>query len=74
MVHELKILFSGFEEFNREPNDDYFGSIEKDPVTSIQVEALEQLKPSSPNPRYEQAPTSPVTFADVNLRGNLIKV
>ncbi|CAF4930479.1 unnamed protein product [Pieris macdunnoughi] len=58
----------GYEVDYREPGEEYFGNIEDDPVTSIQVEALEQLKPSSPNPRYEQAPTSPVTLANVNLR------
>ncbi|XP_047522016.1 synaptotagmin-15-like isoform X3 [Pieris napi] len=58
----------GYEVDYREPGEEYFGNIEDDPVTSIQVEALEQLKPSSPNPRYEQTPTSPVTLANVNLR------
>ncbi|XP_038222427.1 synaptotagmin-15-like isoform X3 [Zerene cesonia] len=59
-------------DYNSDPGEEYYGNIEEDPVTSVQVEALGHLEASSSNPRYEQAPTSSVTelsFTNaVNLR------
>ncbi|CAK1555813.1 unnamed protein product [Leptosia nina] len=59
----------GFEAYNSEVGNDYFGNLEEDPVTALQGPDLEPALEPSANPRYEQAPTSPGTLANVvNLR------